>query len=368
MRSPGSKLPPPRLGLLPQLHSGDHLHPHHHPEDHLLRLPPDHPHLGHKLDHLQGNQSNLPDRRLNPRGPLPEGLLQLGVPQKLIDALIPVRLKPGFPTFHFSPSGINWVEMEVVPTIMTFPARPGPVLKFLNDWCPTNLQWKTTDLGLVYLPSQNLDLLPVLDNLKFKLLPNVPDNLKFKLIPNVPDNLKFKLLPNAPDNLRLLNNNDPVNKNLKLLLLQLSGTFHNFREHLHLKENNRYQTTNLLHKTTIPDLLKRGQDNNNHSSNRNVDLNPDLNHNLLPGQNRSKPFSATKITNNPSHWDHRLRPSITSLNHNSSSSSSSHNNRLGNNNRLFPNNNSSKTLHLLNNNNSNNNHNLDDPQDWDLKV
>merc|ERR1711884_214356 len=110
--------------------------------------------------------------------------------------------------------------MEVVPTIMTFPARPGPVLKFLNDWCPTNLQWKTTDLGLVYLPSQNLDLLQDLDN------------------------LKFKLLLNAPDNLRLLNNNDPVNKNLKLLLLQLSGTFHNFREHLHLKENNRYQTTN----------------------------------------------------------------------------------------------------------------------------
>ena len=140
MRSPGSKLPPPRLGLLPQLHSGDHLHPHHPPEDHLLRLQPDHPHLGHKLDHLQGNQSNLPDRRLNPRGPLPEGLLQLGVPQKLIDALIPVRLKPGFPTFHFSPSGINWVEMGVVQTIMTFPAQPGPVLKFLNDWYPTNPQ------------------------------------------------------------------------------------------------------------------------------------------------------------------------------------------------------------------------------------
>ena len=122
----------------------------------------------------------------------------------------------------------------------------------------------------------------------------------------------------------------------------------------------------MLHKITIPDLLRRGPDNSNRNVDQNPDLTPGQNHNPLPGRNQSKPFSVTKITNNPSHWDHHLRPSITSLNHNNSSSS--HNNRLGNNNRLFPNNNSSKTLHLLNNSNSNNNHNLDDPQDWDLKV
>lgn len=206
MRSPGSKLHLPRLELPPLRHLEDHPHPHLHPGDLLLRLPP---------DHLPGNQFNLPDRlpdsRLNLPDNLPEDLLQLGVPlnpAQMSDALIPIRLKPGFPTFPFSPSGNNWVEMVAVPTT-TFLAQPGPVLKFPNDWCPTNLQWKTTDLGLVYLISQqfrHLHLLHAPDNLRFKLLLNAPDNRKFKLLPNAPDNLKLKLLNN---------NNDPDNNNPK---------------------------------------------------------------------------------------------------------------------------------------------------------
>ena len=229
MRSPGNKWHLHLPGQLRPLLSGDHLHPQRHLGGHLLHLLHGRLHQDHKPDH----QPSLPDH-LHLQGHRPGDLLQPGALQKALPMVvfrIPVRLKPGCPIFHFSQLGNNWV-----PRIIISPAQLGPVRKFPNVWYLMNLRWKTTDLGLVCH----------LHNKKFNRVLHLPN----KGPDNPRPNHLLRPSPRDPDNPTLTLGR--ANKSLRHRLLQPSGTFPSFPEHLHLKGN--HLSTNFLPKTTTQDL------------------------------------------------------------------------------------------------------------------